>query len=990
MKHFLPAFIALFICVPSQESRAQSPGGVPSPQAWFRAVPTGNFLTGSYRWKDLAGDSIRLVSRSKKNLSKTGAASQPFSLTHSFNFHPALYFPTRDSLAEFTLNYTSLPAGTIVGVFAPTMKSVSTDATLYEVSGRKGEGRAVNKDQVHHIQSGDALDYGKETGEDLLQGNAEQESRESFIARLPRTVSYLWGNRPTHSVWGEATRTVITLGITHAKSDSRFSESFADALMGGNELEGYIPELVVFSRMLTPSERLRVESSLALRHGITLKGSYLDGKGNLIWDAAHNAPYHHRVTGIIRDDGNALAQFLSTTSYEESPRYSIDKNGDSFYEGSPYNLSSSQRLLVLGREYGSKMQDEGYLLWGDDGKPTQLNTLPEDSLWHLSGRTWLAQTNLKEEADTSQVRWHSQDFTITRKGFTDHLVRKGDGASASIISTPLISEDGSLEFICPTKFPSFDIGFTTSSDGNCNDGFRIPTATEIQAIENGMIKEAHPLSSIAGKRLLVRKEGTHIFLSVDGTGSDRFSVHLQEQPTATSYKAVIKVNASGSLDLADVRLTGTAVSGNMAELAYALLEDKGAAFTAGKQPLLVIDPTGQGDFSADTLRYVKLSHLDPIREKLIFHNIFFDTDGSGSDAFTFGYYDGLKAIFTPVQAHCKDGKALFDGSIGIGIELGTPSYTYELRASDVVGLQQDSIVSRGTFQTETHTVGELRPGLYSMTLSQGGSNEITASGSGFYTIYSADPRSFSTGSVSWSMADVSSNVRIGIQHPGKPSQAIYYGFDIRNGKAMPIIKGATNIFNALSFSAGDSLSISTNGKNISYCINGKEVYHIENSLRQWSTCIKYGSGTSHVSGFKVNGAHVPEFVTNSNATVRYMGVCSIHRDIRIGSECGAEASEVIAQPKTRGKASQPRSMDFTDERFSVVQDGGLTLLARLRTSPEEQATLMIFDTYGRCVAEQAFGSGTERTLRMTLKAPGVYIAKAVTHTGEHTCKFMIQ
>lgn len=83
-------------------------------------------------------------------------------------------------------------------------------------------------------------------------------------------------------------------------------------------------------------------------------------------------------------------------------------------------------------------------------------------------------------------------------------------------------------------------------------------------------------------------------------------------------------------------------------------------------------------------------------------------------------------------------------------------------------------------------------------------------------------------------------------------------------------------------------------------------------------------------------------------------------------------------------------MDFTDERFSVVQDGGLTLLARLRTSPEEQATLMIFDTYGRCVAEQAFGSGTERTLRMTLKAPGVYIAKAVTHTGEHTCKFMIQ
>ena len=49
--------------------------------------------------------------------------------------------------------------------------------------------------------------------------------------------------------------------------------------------------------MLTPDERRKVESYLAVKYGITLKGSYLDSDGNLTWDMAENQAYHHRVTG---------------------------------------------------------------------------------------------------------------------------------------------------------------------------------------------------------------------------------------------------------------------------------------------------------------------------------------------------------------------------------------------------------------------------------------------------------------------------------------------------------------------------------------------------------------------------------------------------------------------------------------------------------------------------------------------------------------------
>lgn len=995
MRRYLLPLSALVVFAGMATSvSAQVPRARIAPEAWFRTVPTSSSLLGTYHWIDLSGDSVTTVSRNRNNPTLVNTNALPFLDTHSINFHPALRFSGSIFQKELALSYSSLAQGTVIGIFAPIAATSSSDAALFGLKGRNGEETLVGKDKVHHAGSGAYIDYGKAQGEDLLYGSAEKETKPEFLERFPRVVSYMWANRPVHSVWGEPKHSLVTVGSTPGHRDTRFSQSYLDMTRDVASFDGYIPEFIVFNRMLTPADRLRVESGLALRYGLTLYSSYLDSRGNLLWDFATNKTYHHRVTGIIRDDESSLLQTLSSTSYEESPNYTTEKNTGSYYQNSPYGLSSSKRTLVVGREYGSPFLSGNYLIWGDDGNRMKFHTVGPDSLLHLLDRTWLARTNITEKVDTSAARWFSQDFKIVRSGFTDALIRSGDGTEATAVSALLFGTEGSVELVCPASFPSFDIGYTTASENSCKYGFRIVAPTRIQVIEDGTLRKTIPVSSISGKRLLVRKCGNLVFLSVDGVGNDHLCVNIQENPNiseSASCRAVIKAVASGALSLSDVRVTGTSVTGNMAELSYAQLKDKGREFFTGRIPLLIIDPTGSGDFTSDNIRFVRSSSTDHTREKIIFRNVFLDTDGSGSDIFSFGYYDGLKASILPHDTHCKNGTSLPDGSINIAIELGTPSYTYRLKAAEVPGIPPKSIVREGTFGDDIFTIGHLFTGLYELTLAQGGSNSISSAGTLLFHSYSEDPRSFRTGSISWVHPDLSSNVRIGILQAGSSSKSVRYGFEVRSDKVR-IIQNGRIVPPAYTISTGDSLGIRLDGNGVSYYINGKDIKTLKEKIAEWSAVVNYGAGKSHVVAFKVSGAHVPEFNSNVPTAVENVGVCSITRQVRVGSECGLP-SEVLSPLETRSEAKPKPAVLRTeayDGRFFVSQDGDLTLYTRLLTETSEAATLMVFDVAGHLLSEKAYGQGTERILREIVPAPGVYIVKAITQNAEHTQKIIIK
>ena len=219
---------------------------------------------------------------------------------------------------------------------------------LYSLDGRKGGGSILSKDKAVRAHGTEPLDYGKDTGEDLLFSSSDRQSATDFRESSVRVLTYLKSNRPGTGLWGENTVSNLFVGGTYSASNPQFSTGYDEASFGNNRFDGYSPEVIIYGRYLTPAERRKVESYLAVKYGITLNNSYLDSEGNLIWDKDENLGYHHRVTAIGSDAASALHQPLSTTSYEEGPVYATMKANDTFHDGNSYAESSASRLLVMG------------------------------------------------------------------------------------------------------------------------------------------------------------------------------------------------------------------------------------------------------------------------------------------------------------------------------------------------------------------------------------------------------------------------------------------------------------------------------------------------------------------------------------------------------------------------------------------------------------------------------------------------------------------
>ena len=107
---------------------------------------------------------------------------------------------------------------------------------------------------------------------------------------------------------------------------------------------GLIPEVILFSRFLSPKERQQVESYLALKYGISLNqdlpASYLNSSGEIIWDADLNASFNRNIAGIGRDDISGLNQIISEST--QTP--------------------GVMKIGVL-----RDMKNNSFLIWGDNG-----------------------------------------------------------------------------------------------------------------------------------------------------------------------------------------------------------------------------------------------------------------------------------------------------------------------------------------------------------------------------------------------------------------------------------------------------------------------------------------------------------------------------------------------------------------------------------------------------------------------------------------------
>lgn len=150
---------------------------------------------------------------------------------------------------------------------------------------------------------------------------------------------------------------------SYSQNQSDSSASHASKLLFGRSPQranlpvssymGIVPEVILFNHYLSPNERHRVESYLALKYGISLRqdfpNSYLNSSGAIIWDARVNAGYNQHIAGIGRDDLTGLLQYTSESV--ESPGI--------------LKISTSQTLV-----------NNSFLIWGDNNKPLRFDDKP--------------------------------------------------------------------------------------------------------------------------------------------------------------------------------------------------------------------------------------------------------------------------------------------------------------------------------------------------------------------------------------------------------------------------------------------------------------------------------------------------------------------------------------------------------------------------------------------------------------------------------------
>ncbi len=196
---------------------------------------------------------------------------------------------------------------------------------------------------------------------------------------------------------------------------------------------GYVPELLMYDRVLTQEEQLRVNSHFAIQYGLTLpKSNYLNASGKVIWDFKENQEFPYHIAGLTHDPVSGLHQKQSSSQMSE----------ENLIELSAAHWASTNEANSAEIPAGVS------LIWSDNGE--RLRFLQDDTqqiMPPLLERKWLMDAsegghqlitslrlhvrNLEKLLAPSEEVWLAVDESGTgRFAYTDtryYPGRKGDG-----------------------------------------------------------------------------------------------------------------------------------------------------------------------------------------------------------------------------------------------------------------------------------------------------------------------------------------------------------------------------------------------------------------------------------------------------------------------------------------------------------------------------------------------------------------------------------
>lgn len=367
------------------KKEACGPGGVNTDIAiWFRAdigafsdAGTTPAVDGDnvLQWND---QSTALNHASEDNAGG-GSPVEPTFQTNDINFNPAIRFSdaqsTNNSWLETASNSTS-GAMSLISVFKT----------------GQNDGSPTNFTDSPSLISGEAAnnnDYALGLGQGRLYINAanntaynarstptyvDNVARIGTATRLQSTAAAsinLYVNSASVAT-GVSTNTILNSAGTFALGNH--SDYDADG-----QFEGDMAEAIVFNKVLSETERARVESYLAVKYGITraITGlseaaeDYLAADGGVIWDIDNQGvTYHNDIFGIGRDDlscfeqtqsksenSDALVTFDLGGNFPTNDSFILSGNDNADVESDTNNEKPAGILSRLNREW--RVQETG-------------------------------------------------------------------------------------------------------------------------------------------------------------------------------------------------------------------------------------------------------------------------------------------------------------------------------------------------------------------------------------------------------------------------------------------------------------------------------------------------------------------------------------------------------------------------------------------------------------------------------------------------------
>lgn len=347
---------------------------------------------------------------------------------HFINFNPALYLTGEKAYWEIPYSLGNLAYATIFTVYQA--ENTASEQRIWQLMGKDSQASLTTRNVYNSDRN---LSY------------------EGGTAQIPILSTYTQFYTPKNRNEPTVAQQLIVGGATR-ETDAAF--------------KGSIAEILVYGAVLKSEERQKIESSLALKYGITLTNgkNYLASDKTISWNTEKNLVFTHRVAGIGRDDAMGLYQKQSGSSAE--PGILTLAAGES----AP---SNAQNTVTL--------DDRNFIVWGDNNAPLQTEEAqPAKNRPALLQRRWLIQLTGKTVANVStQVLFtisgivsqaaRAEDYwlVIDPSGTGDFLPQ-----NTRYIPADAVTPDGMLSFR--------NIAWDT--DGSGTDLFTFAAKTPLQAL----------------------------------------------------------------------------------------------------------------------------------------------------------------------------------------------------------------------------------------------------------------------------------------------------------------------------------------------------------------------------------------------------------------------------------------------------------------------------------------------------------------------------